>query len=89
MAVQTKVARASYRETQVFQTLLGHLKKGTHHSFSIRAMAESASVNGVPQIDISINPRVASLKPITNNGNIRSCNCTCASRSSYYQTNSW
>ncbi|GLJ49920.1 hypothetical protein SUGI_1061320 [Cryptomeria japonica] len=38
-------------------------KKGTHHSFSIRAMAESDSVNGVPQIDISINPRVASLKP--------------------------
>ncbi|KAH9295942.1 hypothetical protein KI387_039530, partial [Taxus chinensis] len=38
-------------------------RKGAFHSSSIRAMAESDSVNGVPQIDISLNPRVASLKP--------------------------
>lgn len=38
-------------------------KKGSCCLFNIRAMAETDSGNGVPQLDISLSPRVAALKP--------------------------
>jgi len=38
-------------------------KKGSCCLFNIRAMADTANGNGVPQLDISLSPMVAALKP--------------------------